>query len=632
MNRTLLISFNGTRENGQFLGDQLVSIKTAYLFADNCECDKIIIAMSPMNEMNFLWERFIKTYNVEVVYDTFHPGNMEQRYEAWDQWRKERSIEGRKFDVYRELYRRIDGGRRQPLLCGGHEAGLHRKNIFEYFWYGQESVPSDPVRGIEYFDDSIIHYKVVPKDRDVIISPHAKCQGNHVFTLDYWHRVVRMLVDAGITITINYGGHFAEELNGHPLVRKIFPDPKGLVEEVCRHKIMACGNTGTGWLAAACNTPLISMEPPNSNMPDYRYSICNLKSLVELMDTPDADHCARRIIEEVNRVVVFTTGCYDVLHAGHIRHLEESKAIGTKLIVGLNSDTSVNRLKGIARPFNPQAQRETVLRALRSVDDVRVFDGDNAMELIKAIKPDVLTNGCDHDHNEIVGKEFVESYGGKVVVTSGTRTTSSTKIIAKQIKMADVLKAIADAGSVSPNPWGKLKLLADQFMSVSHLDGDMADLGAYRGACSLILRRLAPDKMLHVFDTWSGSPYNDDLCHHKKGEWKADINECKAFVGENERTFYHQGVFPYTAGEIVEKRFCFAMIDPDTYQSVRDAIEWFWPRMVPGGKIFFDDYCDANTGGPWEPCAGVRKAVDEAFREDQRTVFQANGTCVVVKK
>lgn len=638
---TLCIAFNGTRENGQFLGDQLVSIKTAYLFAQNAPegTDKFLLAMSPSNEMHFLWQKFIDTYNVDIVYDTFHPGNMEQRFEAWTSWFETREIEGRKFDHYRELYRRIDGADRQNILCGG-ENGLRRKNIFEYWYYGQENFKlgcaDEPIKNADSFDDTLIYHPTYPADRGVYIAPHAKCQGNHVFTFDFWSRVVHKLIDSGITVTVGYNGNFCEEFSGHPLYRKHWGDFKQLIEEVCRHKIISCGNTGVGWVAAACGMPLLSMEPPNSNMPDYRYGICGLKSLIELVDTPDADYVARRLIEEVNRVVVLTTGCYDVLHAGHVRHLERSRALGTKLIVAMNSDVSVKRIKGeidgVHRPVNPQQQRKEVLQAIRYVDEVRMFDGDNALDLIREIKPDVLTNGFGYTVDKIVGKELVEQYGGRAIVTchgDAKSEPSSTKIIARVMRQSDILKAVTDAGAVSPNPFGKLKLLADQFVSVLGLPGDVADVGAYRGGCSLILRRLGPEKELHVFDTWTGTPFDDELCHHKKGEWKADIEECKALVGENDRTHYWKGVFPYVMGDndddIKQRMFSFVVIDPDTYQSVRDAIEFFWPRMVQGGKLFFDDYA-------WEPCAGVKKAVDEAFPESERVVYPANNTCVVVKK
>lgn len=618
----MLIAYNGTREFGQFLGDQLCSLKMAWLWAQNYPCSKIYLACSHGNEMHFLFTKFIETFNVEVIYDTLNPGDDRGRFEMWTRWFKERTIEGRSFDVYKELHRRIDGSKRQALLCGG-EKGLGRRNIFEYFWHGQEHV-TEPILHGDTFDDTLTHHPQHIPERGVLIAPHAKCQGNAVFTFEYWSRVVHRLIDSGVTVTINYNGNFCEDLNGHPLYRKIFPNFKNLMNEVCRHKIVACGNTGVGWLAAACGVPLLAMQPVNSQMPDYRYELCGLKSLVEIMDQPDWEYCARRLTEEVNRVVVFTTGCYDVIHSGHVRHLEESRALGTKLIVGLNSDASVKKLKGADRPVNNELQRADVLRALRFVDEVRVFDGDNALELIKEIKPDILTNGCDHNLGEVVGKDFVESYGGRAVITGGTRDQSSTAII-KVVRMADVLKAVNDASTVSPNPWSKLKLLADQFMTVSGIPGDTADVGCYRGACSLILRRLAPDKTLHIFDTFQGNPFDDPLCHHKRGEWVASEPQVRSFVGEGPRTQYHVGVFPSTAENLRDRMFCFVVVDPDTYQTVTDAIEFFWPRLVVGGKMFFDDYS-------WPPCSGVEKAVNEHFTEDQRMVFPSNYTCVVTKK
>ena len=113
---TMLIAWNGTRDMGQFLGDQLCSIKCAWLFAQNYPCKKYILSMSPANDMNFLWQKFIDTFHIEVVYDTFDPGNMKERFAAWDQWRATGEIEGRKFDIYKELYRRIDGGMRQGIF------------------------------------------------------------------------------------------------------------------------------------------------------------------------------------------------------------------------------------------------------------------------------------------------------------------------------------------------------------------------------------------------------------------------------------------------------------------------------------------------------------------------------------
>ena len=626
---TMLIAFNGTLDNGQFLGDQLCSIKAAWLFAQNYPCDKYLLALSPSNQLNFLWQKLIDSFKMEVIYDTFQPGNIPDRFAHWTTWRKERNIEGRPFDIYKELYRRIDGCHRQQQLCG-EEKGLRRKNIFEYFWFGQEESKDAP-ENIEKFDGTLIYHLVYPADRQVFLAPYAKCQGNFVFTFDFWEGVVHRLLDNGISVTVNHNGMFGEQFSGNPLYRKIYPPFKELVEEICRHKIVACGNTGIGWLAAACDLPLLAMQPPNSNMPDYRYEQCGVKSLVDIIDTPDPDFLAKRLVEEVNRVTVFTTGCYDVLHAGHIRHLEESRSLGTRLVVGLNSDSSIKRLKGENRPVNTQQQRTEVLQAIRYVDEVRIFDDDDALEMIRDIKPDIITNGCDHKIADIVGKAFVEQYGGRAVITGGTRDQSTTKIIHAVIKRTAILKAIQDGGSVSVNPFAKLELLANQFVAVSSLFGDIADVGVYRGGTGLILRRLAPNKDLHLFDTWAGTPFNDELCHHKKGEWLADINECRRIVGENERTHYWQGVFPYSTEDgdrkcqPKDRKFCFAYIDPDTYQTVRDSIEFFWPRLVQGGKLFFDDYA-------WAACAGVEKAVNEKFTKNERMVFPALHTCIVVKK
>lgn len=633
MSKTICIAFNGTRDNGQFPGDQLVSLKAAYLFARNSGCDKVIIALSPTNEMHSWWQKFIDDFHADVVYDTFDAGNWLQRYEAWDKWRKERSIEGRKFDVYKELYRRDGGDDRRNMLAGGVAPMLERPHIFRWFYTGQESVEL-PAVGLDEFGDDMLYHERKSPEFDVYIAPHAKCQGNYKFTFAFWEQVVYQLINAGVSVTVGYNGQFAEHLTGHPLYRKYWGDYKQLIVEVCRHKLVACGNTGIGWVAAATGTPLLAMQPDDSNMPDYRYEVCGLKSLIEIVAEPDHAYVAKRIIEEVNRVVVMTTGCYDVLHAGHVRHLQASKARGTKLVVALNSDASVKRLKGDSRPVVPQEQRAFVLKALRCVDDVRIFDGDTAEDLIREIKPDVLTNGFGHKYTEIVGKEFVESYGGRVAITvedGDYSDLSTTKIIPKLIRTQDVMRAVADAGQYSLNPYGKLKLLAEEFMKVRELPGDMADVGAYRGGCSLILRRLAPDKHLHLFDTWSGNPFDDPLCHHKRGEWKADIKECKKVVGENDKTHYWQGIFPLVPDGMLPCDdtppiyFCFVVIDPDTYQTVQDAIEFFWPRLVPGGKLFFDDYL-------WPACGGVEKAVNEAFTAEQRVEYPQLHSCVVVKR
>ena len=105
-------------------------------------------------------------------------------------------------------------------------------------------------------------------------------------------------------------------------------------------------------------------------------------------------------------MVVFTNGCFDVLHRGHVDYLEKSRKLGTKLVIGLNSDASVRRLK-IGRPINTQEDRKFVLLSLRCVDEVIIFDDDTPLNLIQSLKPDILTKGGDYTVSEVVGSDIV---------------------------------------------------------------------------------------------------------------------------------------------------------------------------------------------------------------------------------
>ena len=613
---TMLIAQNETRESGSFMGDQLCSLKAAYLFVENQpDVNRVIMSVSTANEMHFLWTKFIDKYDVELVYDDWNPGDWTTRHHNWDVWRTTRSIEGRPFDHYRELYLRIHGNLRQTQLCGS-ERGLGRRNIYQYWYCGQEHCPDELPPEVDWFDDTLVDHPPRNPERGVYISPHCKTQGNITFTFDFWADVVRKLLDAGVDVTVGYDGPFWDyEFLKHPLYKKHWGDHRQWMQQVCQHKLVACGNTGTGWLAAACGTPMITMEPPNSQMPDHRYRECGLRNIVEVVSEPNATYVTQRIIEEVQRKIVMTTGCYDVLHAGHIRHLEKSKALGTKLIVALNSDSSVRSLKGPTRPINPLHQRRVILEALRCVDEVREFDGNDAMSVIREVKPDYLTAGFGYTPDKVVGREFVEGYGGRIAITcSGDAKDepSTTKIVQRMARIGDIIEVCRLASPYSINPFDKLRLMAEEFLTVSYLPGDIADLGSYRGGSALVLRRLAPDKHLHLFDTWEGIPYDDPLCHHKKGEWATPLADCKTLVGLGHFTHYHQGAFPIYSGEIynqddaAQRQFCFVYVDMDTYQATRDAIEFFWPRLVIGGKMIIDDY-------GWEPCAGVKKAVEEGF-------------------
>ncbi len=129
--------------------------------------------------------------------------------------------------------------------------------------------------------------------------------------------------------------------------------------------------------------------------------------------------------------VVFTNGVFDLLHPGHVDILSESLARGDALVVGINSDESVRRLKGPARPIRNEADRAYVLAALECVDVVVVFDDDTPLKLIEALKPDVVAKGGDYTIDTIVGAREVQSWGGEAVVIPLTPGHSTTSIIEK---------------------------------------------------------------------------------------------------------------------------------------------------------------------------------------------------------
>lgn len=129
--------------------------------------------------------------------------------------------------------------------------------------------------------------------------------------------------------------------------------------------------------------------------------------------------------------VVFTNGCFDILHAGHVAYLQQARALGDRLIVAINSDESVTRIKGEGRPINSLERRLAVLEGLQSVNWVSCFEGDTPEELIAQLQPSILVKGGDYTEEQVVGREIVEGYGGEVRVMSMVSDCSTTEIITK---------------------------------------------------------------------------------------------------------------------------------------------------------------------------------------------------------
>jgi D-beta-D-heptose 7-phosphate kinase/D-beta-D-heptose 1-phosphate adenosyltransferase len=134
------------------------------------------------------------------------------------------------------------------------------------------------------------------------------------------------------------------------------------------------------------------------------------------------------------RRVVFTNGCFDLLHAGHVRMLEQAKRCGDLLVVGINSDRSVRALKGPARPVVNQRDRALIVAALKSVDHVTIFDEATPERLIAHLKPDVLVKGGDWSREQIVGRDIVEGQGGRVVRLPLLQGRSSSGVVERILR------------------------------------------------------------------------------------------------------------------------------------------------------------------------------------------------------
>ena len=153
------------------------------------------------------------------------------------------------------------------------------------------------------------------------------------------------------------------------------------------------------------------------------------------MTVLNSEETTRRATEvrDAGKIIVFTNGCFDLLHSGHVTLLEVAASEGDLLIVGLNSDSSVRRLKGEGRPVQPEVERAEALLEIEEVNVVTIFSENTPLELIDSIKPDVLVKGGDYSSDEIVGSDIVLSRGGEVVRVPLLEGISTTQIIKERV-------------------------------------------------------------------------------------------------------------------------------------------------------------------------------------------------------
>ncbi len=135
--------------------------------------------------------------------------------------------------------------------------------------------------------------------------------------------------------------------------------------------------------------------------------------------------------KSADKRIVFTNGCFDIVHLGHVDYLEKARDLGDKLVLGLNTDQSVRKLKGASRPIIPEYPRARLLAGFEFVDAIVLFDDDTPLRLIQQIKPDILTKGSDYQVQNIVGADFVMARGGKVATLDLIEGYSTSKIIEK---------------------------------------------------------------------------------------------------------------------------------------------------------------------------------------------------------
>lgn len=294
----IYIGANNCIERGYFLGDVLVGIKCAWLFIQNEPSSHVILSLIDRDPLNFLWQKFIADNEATVVFEAWPKGDIHHHYGTLNRRLEEMAVRGIPFATYKELYTRMDGGNRQHRLCGS-ERGLGRKNVFEYYYYGQATFQPEPKNTTDFGPD-VIDIPPVERthDRSVLIAPHEKCQGNRIFTHEFWTRVVRGLLDAQVEVTVNDQGGFMESVVSPRFHRSFLPFVP-LIAQVAAQRLVVSGNTGLGWVAAAVGTPLIAMEK-DMLFSEYSFQKCGCRSLKRIIEESDSDRVIAAILHELD--------------------------------------------------------------------------------------------------------------------------------------------------------------------------------------------------------------------------------------------------------------------------------------------------------------------------------------------
>lgn len=304
MKKCCYFAFSATPISGQKIGDHITVAHAMRLMIENEPHRQYILSLNPQDPMNFVFDQLVLEYNVEVIFDNWTPGDLPHMYRMFDQRRRDRMIEGRLFDTYKELYLRTAGGDRQGLLCGS-EKGLGRRNIFEYLFFGQETAPKHCLGGACFCRKSLgYQWKPTAPKRSVFVAPIAISQTNSVFTMEWWKLVIDRLLKENIEVTVNTPNE--GQFGHHPKLTYSYRpgDVRALFDQVGQQQLVLSGNTGIGWIAGAYGVPLIAGEPDFFWFMDYRYRECGVQSVIDIFgkgQNPSPD-------EPVNMVLKYLEG------------------------------------------------------------------------------------------------------------------------------------------------------------------------------------------------------------------------------------------------------------------------------------------------------------------------------------
>lgn len=331
-----------------------------------------------------------------------------------------------------------------------HFSGLHASDLLEPLaWYGGETGSLHPLQSIvdasqagEAIRDAFFTFEGSSRAGEVA-SDLVTSLGSHMLTIA---REDKVLYHAAAVIASNYlvaiASQASELVKGMGLgMEHLVPLIRSTVNNLqARGESALTGPIQRGdWNTVEAHISSLRESFPDL-LPSYlalgRYA-ARLASIAwpDVLGTGEKVLDRRALEMRLDRArsrgmkVIFTNGCFDILHEGHVSYLKEARAIGDVLVVGLNSDASVRRLKGPERPVNGEASRAAVLSGLEAVDYVCVFEEDTPYELIKALRPDVLVKGGDWDTDRIVGADIVASYGGEVRSLAFREGRSTTDII-----------------------------------------------------------------------------------------------------------------------------------------------------------------------------------------------------------